>query len=161
MSVDPKISVATVKKELQDCEEDRKRFGWEISKVNEEAQCFTVAMRSPVDNQEFVMEIDFDNYKQWPLLIEFIDSRTGERGTKNAYPAPSGQYGNFFHNHPCICNPCNRKAYTKLGGPHADWDMAGWQQTPQVGSLTNIQAILRAIYSRISNPDVYRGRMNG
>lgn len=161
MSVDPRISLEIVRKELIDCQQDIKRYKWEISEIDEQSQTFIVKMKSPIDNQQYIIEIKFDNYKEWPLYIEFIDPVTNTRGTKNAYPVSDGSYGNLFHSTPCICNPCSRKAYSEHRGPHADWNIIGWQQNPKTSSLTNIRAILRAIYYRISNPDIYRGRMNG
>ncbi len=161
MSVDRRISINIVRQEVQDCQEDSQRFGWEISETNEETQIFTVKMKSPIDNEQYVIEIRFDNYKEWPLLIEFIDPKTGQKGTKVAYPAPSGKFGGFFHEKPCICHPCSRRAYKGYSDLHQEWNMSGWQQNLGCGDLKNIQSILRAIYFRISNPDTYRGRMRG
>jgi hypothetical protein len=158
MSVDPRISCSIVRKELRDCEEDQTAFGWQISPVDDESQLFMVTMTSPVDGEKYIMEVAFDNYKEWPLLIEFVDSATGAKGVKHAYPAPSKKHGGFFHENPCICHPCSRKAYKGL---HADWEMAAWQLNPKVGSLTTIRAILNAIYARIRDPESYNGRMNG
>jgi len=158
MAVDPRTSTAIVRKELEDCQNDALRNHWEISRIDEQNQIFTVKMKSPIDNEDYIIEMKFDNYKQLPLYIEFIDPKTGERGTKNAYPASKGKFGVFFHGFPCICHPCSRKAYTP--GPHGDWALTGWQQNPQIGLLTNIRAILLAIYSRISNEEEYGGRMH-
>jgi hypothetical protein len=161
MSVDPRTSICIVRKELQNCQEDSQRIGWEISEINEETQIFTVKMKSPIDNEQYIIEFRFDNYKEWPLLIEFIDAKTEQKGTKIAYPAPCKKFGGFFHEKPCICHPCSRKAYKDYTDLHKDWDMSGWQQNLGCGDLKNIQSILRAIYFRISNPEVYNGRMNG
>lgn len=161
MSVDPKTSLNIVRKELKDCRDDSESYGWEISEIDTEKQTFTVKMKSPIDNEVYIIEVKFDNYKELPLFIEFIDPITGDKGTANAYPASSAQYGGFFHNKPCICNPCSRKAYREYTALHSDWNMIGWEQNPQVGSLTNIRAILQAIYFRIKNSDTYRGRMHG
>jgi hypothetical protein len=161
MSVDPRITLNIVKNELDDCQVDAGRYGWEISEIDEKGQLFTVKMISPIDQELYIMEIRFDDYKELPLLIEFVDPKTGERGKKNAYPADGGKYGNLFHGNPCICHPCSRKAYKKYSGPHQDWDIAGWQQNSKVGTLTNIRAILRAIYARISDSEIYKGRMHG
>lgn len=158
MTVDPKISLAIIRKELEECQEDASRNNWIISPTDESNQLFTVKMKSPIDDQEYIIEIKFDNYKEIPMNIEFIDPTTRTKGTKNAYPSGKGRHGSFFHGLPCICHPCSRKAYAP--GPHQDWTLAGWQQNPQAGSLTNIRAILLAIYSRISDEDEYGGRMH-
>jgi hypothetical protein len=157
MPVDPRTSAAIVRKELEDCRADASLYHWEISQLDEEKQVFTVKMKSPIDNQEYVIEMKFDNYKEMPLLIEFIDPATGERGTKNTYPSSTGKSGSFFHPNQCICHPCSRKAYGSL---HNDWQLAGWRSNDKVGLLTNIGAILSAIYYRISNPEEYGGRMH-
>lgn len=161
MSVDSRTSLYIVRKEVQDCREDSQTFGWNLSEFNEEAQTFTVKMGSPIDKEQYIIEFKFDNYKEWPLLIEFIDSKTGQRGTKAAYPAPCAKFGGFFHEKPCICHPCSRKAYQGFANLHREWKMDGWQQNPGCGDLENIQSILRAIYFRISNSEAYKGRMRG
>jgi hypothetical protein len=163
MSVDNRISLNIVRMELQDCQKDAELFGWDISEIDESNHVFTVKMISPIDDEGYKMEIRFDDYKELPLLIEFIDPKTGEKGTKNAYPADGGgKAGNLFHNHPCICHPCSRKAYKGYSNVHAnDWNLIGWQQNPKVDTLTNIRAILRAVYFRISNAEIYKGRMHG
>lgn len=160
MSVDPRISLTIVQKELQECQKDAARFKWVISEIDERNQLFTIKMTSPSDGEEFIVEMKFDNYKEWPLLIEFIDSKNGERGTKRAYPSEQGNYGNLFHGYPCICHPCSRKAYQGYGDVHKEWDLTNWQQNSQVGLLKTIPAISRAIYARISNPNIYKGRMH-
>ena len=160
MSVDPRISIEIVRKEIQKCQPDIDQFNWEVSGIDVGNQLFKAKMKSPIDAEPYIVDIKFDNYKEWPLLIEFVDPVSGESGNKNAYPAGSGKYGNLFHKHPCICHPCSRKAYKELSGPHANWSLIGWERNPKVGTLTNIRAILRAIYFRISNQNVYKGRMN-
>ncbi|MBI4744221.1 MAG: hypothetical protein HY776_05325 [Actinobacteria bacterium] len=159
MSVDPGISLTIIKSEIKDCEKDCIRYGWTISEIDDENQSFSVRMRSPIDKQEFIIEINFKNYREEPLLIEFIDLVTGERGTKKAYPRENGKLGNFFHNYPCICHPCSRKAYGGFSNVHKDWQLSGWQQNPKIDSLKTLRPILRAIYSRISDPENYQGRM--
>ena len=58
MSVDPRTSVNIVRKEVQDCREDSQRFGWELSEIDEEAQIFSVKMKSPIDNEQYIIEIN-------------------------------------------------------------------------------------------------------
>lgn len=157
MPVDPRISLAIVQRELEACKEDSILYHWEISPIDEANQQFTVKMKSPIDKQEYVIEIKFDNYKETPLNIEFIEPTTGQRGTKNAYPSSRGRTGSFFHPNAIVCHPASRKAYGTL---HNDWNLAGWQSNEKTGSLTTIAAILDAIYYRISNEEEYGGRMH-
>jgi len=164
LAVDPRTTLQIVKQEIADCGNDASRWGWIFSEIDEEKQRFTVRMKSPIDQNEFIIEIKFDQYKSQPLFIEFIEPSTGNRGTLKAYPRSLGKAGGFFHNNPCICHPCSRKAYRveeRPQAPHSDWNMSGWQQNPKVGSLTNLRAILQAIYIRISDPECYGGRMGG
>lgn len=156
MTVDSIISLRIIEDELKDCEKDIKRFGWDISEIDEINHTFKVKMKSPIDDEQYIIEIDFENYKELPLLIEFIDPVTGERGNKNAYPT-----GDLFHDKPCICNPCSRKAYKGYANIHQEWNLMGWQNEKQVGTLINIQAILRAISSSIRDQEKYLGRKNG
>jgi hypothetical protein len=163
MTVDPRISINIVKNELESCADLAKIYGWEISEIDTSNLLFTVKMVAPKDSEEYIVEIKFDDYKEIPLLIDFLDPKTGERGPKNAYPKEEGDNSNFFNFHQptnmtCICHPCSRKAYKDYSAIHTDWNMAGWQQNQQVGSLVTIGAILMAIYSRISK-STYVGRM--
>lgn len=159
MPVDKRISAGIVQQELDQCKEDAALYNWVILKIDEENQLFTVKMKSPKDQQEYIIEVKFDNYKEAPLYIEFIDPLTQQKGSKNAYPFKQGD--NFFNTTgPCICHPCSRKCYGGNANLHQEWRQAGWEKNPQVGTLTNIDAILLAIYGRISSDDKYDGRMH-
>jgi hypothetical protein len=161
MTVDRRISLEIVRKELLDCQPDIERWDWKVSPINEGKQTFRVEMTSPANKESFILEILFDNYREWPLFIEFIDPQTGASGVPSAYPAPSKKGGGFFHSKPCICHPCSRKAYKGYTDLHQDWgDLIGWQSNPGIGELKNIRAILRAIYFRVRDPEIYNGRMH-
>lgn len=113
-------------------------------------------MKSRIDDQSYILEVKFDNYKELPLHLEFIDPVTGNPGTKNAYPKNNDS---FFHPQLCICHPCSRKSYGGYANVHNDWTLAAWQQNPKVTTLTNLKAIIQAIYFRINNEITYEGRM--
>lgn len=167
MSVAKIISLARVKRELENCSQYAVNCGWLISEIDEPNQLFTVKMTSPIGiekvqgspiNEVYLLEVKFDDYPELPLLLEFIDPKTGERGSKSAYPKVNNS---FFHDMPCICNPCSRKSYQSFDpkAPHGDWKFSGWQTNSKVGTLKSVDTILRAIYSRISDPETYVGRM--
>lgn len=158
MSVAASTSLRRVKKELQKCLDYAKKCGWLISEIDESSQTFTVRMKSQIDQEEYILEVRYDDYPELPLLLEFIDPETGEPGTEHAYPKCSDT---FFHTMPCICNPFSRKSYKAFlpNAPHQDWSLVGWQTNPQVGALKSVDSILRTIYSRISRKDLYNGRM--
>jgi hypothetical protein len=158
MSVDSSISLKRVKSELERIERFAENGGWFLSEIDQANQLFTVSMKSPIDGQEYILEVIFSDFPELPLILEFIDPVTKQKGTKNAYPKNDDS---FFHAAPCICNPCSRKSYIQFqaNGPHQDWQLIGWQQNPKVGALITLDSILRTIYLRISSNDMYKGRM--
>ncbi len=156
MAVDKNVTILTVKTELNKCQRDAERYGWEISTLDESLLLFKVKMVSPLDKEIFLVSFNCDNYKEWPLYIDFIDPVSGQEGIKNAYPLNTD---GFFHGNPLICNPCSRKAYKEFKGPHGDWKLTAWEDNPKTTTLKNIQAILLAVYGRISGSK-YKGRMS-
>jgi hypothetical protein len=154
MSVLPKISMATVIEEIAVCREDAEAYGWVISDPDPVTQHFSVIMTAPSDKEKYELYMQFDNYPEYPLLIDFKDPRTGALGTRHAYP--NNLHDSFFHPNGIICHQCSRKSYANYSGLHKDWSLAGWKAN--AGSITNIHAVLDTIYSRISN-QYYAGRM--
>ena len=157
MNVD-EISADTIQAEIEACQPNCVRYGWEISEINLVSLEFTVQMNSPVDKEIFLIKINFKNYPEWPLFLEFIEPDTKLVGTKRAYPK-SKKFGDFFHSHPCICHPASRKAYIDYSNLHTEWSLTSWKQNPQVGTLLNLNAILEAIYYRMNNVEIYDGRI--
>lgn len=156
MAVDKTVSLSIVRSELNRCREYADRNGWEISTLNESAISFSVKLISPIDKEIFIISFKCDNYREWPPYIDFIDPSSGQEGQKKAYPLSSD---GFFHQNALICHPCSRKAYRDLNGPHGDWKLIDWERNPKIGALKSIPAILLAVYERISQPGLYRGRM--
>jgi hypothetical protein len=159
MSVDNSISLQRIKKELEPCFLYGSNCGWVFSDIDESNQSFNVRMQSPLlDKDYYLLEVVFNDYPEIPLLLDFIDIRSGERGKPYSYPKNNDS---FFHPFPCICNPCSRKSYKSFDekAPHGDWQMIGWQNNTQVGTLTNLESILKTIYLRICKPETYEGRM--
>jgi len=153
MTIPFEISKKTVITEIKNCEINCKTFGWEISDIDELSQTFTVKLTSAFDQEIYILEFKFDDYPSIPYFIEFIDPVTNEKATRHAYPKSTDS---FFHPNLAICHQCSRKSYTIL---HTnDWSMEGWRK--QAGDLTNLNAILNTIYIRISNKDLYGGRMD-
>ena len=156
MTVPSATSLLIAQQELTDARSDPLLESVTFSELNKEALTLTAVMRSNIDQERYILKIQLDNYKEWPPLLEFIDPSTEQEGTKHAYPQCDDS---FFHGSPCICNPCSRKSYDGYSGVHSDWNLVGWKQNPQVNSLTNLRAILKAIYSRINTKQYYKGRM--
>lgn len=164
MSVDPRISLQIVNREIEACTIFAEMYRWKISSINETTQKFNITMKCPIDNSTYIILIQFDDYREIPILYDFINPNTKQIGVSSAYPAPSkGSVGGFFHKQgPCICHPSSRKAYGDLGGPHKnDWNMSKWELIHETGNIKNICSMLRAIWCRISDPEIYGGRMNG
>lgn len=157
MSVDKSISLAVITKQIEDCKGFVDKYQWAFSEIDEEQQKFFVSMPD-FNGSIYNLEIIFNDFPEIPLLIDFIDPETGEKGTKKLYPLGKGD--SFFHQHlPCICNPASRKSYKDCdpGAPHGDWTMIGWQHNGQVGDLKTLDKILLAIFFRINNPEKYEG----
>ena len=156
MAVDKAVSLSIVKLELEKCREYADKYGWEILTFDEDALLFKVKLSSPLNGEIFIISFKCDNYREWPPYIDFIDPDSGQEGLKKSYPLNSD---GFFHQNALICHPCSRKAYGDLKGPHGDWKLVDWENNPKIGALKSIPAIILAIYERISQPEVYRGRM--
>lgn len=158
MSVATSISLNKVQQELDRCREYGEKCGWLISEIDESNQSFTVTMTSPIDQEKYILEVCFSDYPELPLILDFIEPISNNKGSKNAFPKNDDS---FFHPAPCICNPCSRKSYKAFNstGPHQDWQMIGWKENPKVATLKSVDSILRSIYSRISNKNKYHGRM--
>lgn len=156
MAVDRIVSLSIVKSELDKCRGDANKYDWEISTLDEGELSFKVKMTSPIDKEIFIVSFKCDNYREWPLYIDFVDPISGQESVKNAYPLSSD---GFFHQNILICHPCSRKAYKDLNGPHGDWNLIGWENHIKTGALKDIHAVLRAIYERISQSEIYKGRM--
>lgn len=127
-----------------------------------ERLCVNVTMAAHTGDL-FKLEILCDNYKELPPLIEFIDPVSGARGTRHSYPKG---VDSFFHdNGPCICAPFSRKAYKSIvpTGPHADWQLGDWTTSTANGikwiNYSTLGDILGMIYTRLSRPDQFKGRM--
>jgi hypothetical protein len=161
MAVDPLLSRATMEEEVALMRDLAAQHKWGI------VPCFTylrliVTMYSHT-NEPYIVEATCDHYKEKPPLFEFIDPFTGERGTVKAYPR---SHDSFFHTSgPCICAPFNRKAYKDVvaTGPHQDWNLGDWMSSKannfDWSNITTLGDMFGVIQTRLSRPDLYKGRM--
>lgn len=148
----PDLSRVYVEEELAALIPLKATFGWEL-RSDFAALKVRTTLKSARDNQIYVLDLAFDNYKEWPPYLEFVEWDTGKIGTRRAYP--KGGRG-YFHTHPCICAPFSRKAYNRYGGPHGDWDINNWiSLTPTVNTLGDILLLVQ----RLLNDSTYQGRM--
>jgi hypothetical protein len=111
----------------------------------------------------FIVEARCDNYKEVPPFLEFVDPDTGVRGTRHAYPKTTDSL--FHDSGPCVCAPFSRKAYKSVdqAGPHTDWQLGDWMTTNAGGmqgvNYSKLGDILGLFFTRLSRPDLFRGRM--
>jgi hypothetical protein len=148
------ISLLIVEKEIQEAREYGEALGWQFAYHDTGAQLFTVLLTSPIDQQVYRIDFQYDSYPQIPYLIEFVHPNTMVKGSKNCYPKGKDS---FFHPNGAICHPCSRKAYSGFSNLHSEWNMTGWQQI--AGAMISLRYILDGIYTRISETSLYEGRM--
>jgi hypothetical protein len=136
-------------------------YGWEVA-PNIPSLKVVAKMRAH-NGDLFIIEIDFENYKEWPPFFEFVDPESGQRGNPRAYPLSNDS---FFHSSgPCICAPFNRKAYKSVvpTGPHADWGFGDWMTSRANGydwsRVRTLGDMLSMIQTRLMIPERHRGRM--
>jgi hypothetical protein len=147
------VTRAHVEAEISQLEPWVKLHAWEL-RWDASALQLTVAMRSKIDGECYVLEMALDDYRALPPYIELIDSATGERGTRRCYP---GGGRGYFHTMPVICAPWSRKAYSAHGGPHSDWAMASWATyRPNHAQLGDMLVLLQELLDDRSS---YSGRM--
>jgi hypothetical protein len=149
------VTRMTVEQEILEAKAYGEPLGWQFSDIEIDRCVFTVRLHSSIDDQEYLVEFQYDDYPEKPYLIDFIHSRSNLKGQSSCYP--KGKTDSFFHPQGLICHPCSRKAYTGYNNVHADWGMAGWQQI--AGGLTSLKNVLDAIYTRITDKTLYDGRM--
>jgi hypothetical protein len=149
------ISLATVRKEIEDAMEYGEIYGWQINSASLDTGKFTVLIQSPVDQEKYLLEFVFDDYPEKPFLINFIHPETGAVNGLGCLPKGNDS---FFNTHALtICHPCSRGAYAGYKNLHTEWPMIGWQKI--AGGLINVKFILMGIYERIADKNLYDGRL--
>lgn len=153
MSVAPDVTRALIDVELAELEPWIALHAWEVT-WDREALRLAVRLCSKIDGEIYVVEMMLDGYRALPAFIEFVHPKTNERGSHVCYP--KGGRG-YFHTHPVICAPWNRKAYSAHGGPHADWAMASWATyRPNHARIGDILVLLQDL---LDDRASYGGRM--
>lgn len=161
MAVDPEVSRALVRQELEQARALAETYAWAIA-VDGSGVVVTANLRA-YTGELFVVELECTNYREQPPLVEFLEPDTGARGTRRAYPRSTDSL--FHESGPCVCAPFNRKAYKTLypTGPHGDWPLGDWAACrannydwARVATLGGILGVLQA---RLDRPDTFRGRM--
>jgi hypothetical protein len=136
-------------------------LGWAIE-PDLEGLAITVGMKA-YNHDRYLLIGKFDDYKEKPPVLDFLDPDTGQVGTRHAYPKCKDSL--FHSNGPCICAPFSRKAYKdyRPEGPHGDWKFDGWMSSRASNidwiNYNTLPAMLGLIQTRLNRPDLYEGRM--
>ncbi len=161
MAVDAAISRSILESEITEMSPLMRSFDWEVTPNMPLLKVIT-KMRAH-NGDLFILEIDFENYKEWPPFFEFLDPDSGARGSRRAYPQSTDS---FFHpSGPCICAPFNRKAYKSVvdTGPHGDWPFCDWMTSRannyDWSHVRTLGDMLSMVQTRIVIPEFYLGRM--
>jgi hypothetical protein len=162
MAVDPALSRAIMKVEVEAALELASAFGW-ILCPDYETLTLRVGMRAH-NGDPYVVDVVLENYRELPAAYDFVDLKTGSVGTPAAYPQSADTF--FNPTGPCICAPFNLKAYKRPGqrtGLHTDWTIGEWQNSKAQGfawgSFSTIAGALTLIQTRLDRPLQYLGRM--
>lgn len=161
MAVDPEIAKHHLRTELGIVKPMAATNRWGIIPNYERLTVF-VTMYSHTGDL-FILEARCDNYKEMPPFLEFYDPDSGTRGTRHAYPKTTDSL--FHESGPCICAPFSRKAYREVdpAGPHTDWKIGDWMTTNvdrmRGENFSKLGDMFGLIHTRLSRPDLYKGRM--
>lgn len=161
MGVPVDISREHLREELELAQVLADTFRWEI-KADLGQLTMMVTMKAHTGDI-YILSGLFDNYKEKPPLLDFVDPDTGDVGTRHAYPKCSND--SLFHTFPCICAPFSRKAYQEFapGAPHGNWKTTDWMSSKESNidwsNYNTVPAMLGLIQTRLSRPALYEGRM--
>ena len=148
----PEVSLHHVRAELEQAVPiiEVFRLVVDTSTLSEEDLRIRVTGVSRVDDETYVLEMNFDGYRAVPPFVEFVHPEMGESGTRMAYPTG-------FHPHPCICARYNRKTYRDHTKLHAEWQYGDWRSDP---GTEHVGGMLNHIFATINDHfGTYRGRM--
>jgi hypothetical protein len=161
--VQANVTRTVVENQLTDVRELAKTNGWKVE-ADLEAPTVKVRMRSPVDDEVYVVHLDCEEFDEKPPYVEMVHPETGEAGHYEAYFDDRGKtlniiaYGDGVKD-PVLCHQYNRRIYEDDSTPHGNWPIADWQS--DAGNLTTLGDIVADIHHRISDPNRYQGRYNG
>lgn len=156
------VTEALVERQLEHVRELAETNGWEV-KADLESLAVEVRMQSPVDDEEYVVHLNCEEFDEKPPYVEMVHPKTGEVGHYEAYFDDRGKSPNIIaygdgKEDPVLCHQYNRRIYEDDATPHSDWTMGDWQS--DAGNLTTLGDILSDIYHRIADPGRYQGRYN-
>lgn len=163
MAVDPNVSRAYMKAEVEAAMAEASTFGW-VFGPDYEALTLRVKMTA-YNGDAFSLLMTFHDYREVPAAIDFEDPKTGTIGSAAAFPRGRD---NFFNTTgPVICAPINLKAYKVSGQPkglHSDWAVGDWANSKAEGfdwhPFANTKGALWLIQTRLDRPEQYLGRMS-
>lgn len=133
--VDTAITRAVLTVETPPLQALASRAGWKLTlNLDASPPVILIEILQHRTGERYLIQGEFDGYKEVPPAWDFLDPDTGEAGTLAAYPSqpqptPGGGAPLFIAANPrprVICMPCNRLAFGSYGGPHGDWTLANW-----------------------------------
>ncbi len=155
MAVSPEVSRAHMERELRMARTYAEEQGWELEVIGDLKLRATITApgSSGYGAEIYIFEFSFDNYREWPPLIDAVHPVTRERNFPRCFP--SGGKG-YFYEGTRICAPWSRNAYAILGGPHPDWPIGDWAANAK--HHREVGTILALLANLLRDPS-YQGRL--
>ena len=86
------------------------------------------------DNDMYFVRCSTGDYPEEPPIWQWSDESGDKCGDPKVCPKGTG----YFHGSNVICAPWNRLAYKDRGGPHGDWNLAGWKLNPKLNGCDTL-----------------------
>ena len=155
MAVPPEVSKAIFGAELDGARPLAEDQGWILEVLGDLS--LRAAILAPARNggqQEcFIFEFSFDDYREKPPLIDLVHPTTGARNTPECFP--KGTCLSYFHDFKRICAPWSRRAYAEFQGPHPEWPYGDWVK--EAGPIKELGLYLHELRSALHDAS-YEGR---
>ena len=145
----PTVGDGIVTKQIRAVMENSHLYGWEFDSVGDHRFRVTLAANN---GDAYQIEVDHEGFPGLPPAFHWRDPETGELDQSASSPTPY----NYFHGSGKICAPWNRLASGE-GGPHPEWEQAGWQSNPYTKGTTTLSAMILRIQTELKGSN-YQGR---
>lgn len=124
--------------------------GWPIASLTRSQFVLRLPAR---DGQFYFVSCAGVDYAGLPAAWQWCGEVGAELGHPKHCPAGSG----YFHGSNVICAPWNRLAYQDVGGPHGDWVLSAWKQSPQTNGCISLASMALRLFVELSSSR-YHGR---
>ena len=143
------VSDLVVDSQIAHLEQVGEAHGWQFERVG--SRCFRVGLTAQTGDV-YHLEVACDEFPTLPPSFHWRNPETGRLDNLADSPRPY----NFFHSTGRICAPWNRLASTD-GGPHLEWEQAGWQHNESTKGTVTLAAMLLRIHHELRSPQ-YAGQ---